>query len=279
MRNLLRDPLVHFLLVGAVLFAVLTWRDDTPAPEEIRVSADQLRAALRAQLPGQAPQPTAQELDALVESLVRDEVYYREALALGLDVDDDQVRTRLVEKIRYLTEDLADPEPADEAVLQAFFDAQPQRFAIPAAVSFDHVFFSPSQRGPRVLADARAALEALEDGAEPAMLGDSTPLGNAFSEAPAERLRILFGDAMTQSIFAAAPGNWTGPFESDFGLHLVRVTGRRAARAPSFSEARGTVLAAWADDQRARRNAAAYAQMRERYEVVVDWPDELEAAN
>jgi hypothetical protein len=261
------------------LFAVLTWRDETPAPGEIHVSADQVRAALRARLPGQDGQLSAQQLDSLVESLVRDEVYYREALALGLDVDDDQVRTRLVEKIRYLTEDLADPDPPDEATLQAFFDAEPQRFAIAEAVSFDQVFFSPSQRGPSVFDDARAAREALEDGADPATLGDSTPLGNAFSQAPAERLRILFGDAMTESIFAAATGVWSGPFESDFGLHLVRVTARRPARQRSFAEAREAVLEAWAADQRARRNAAAYAQMRERYEVVVDWPAELEVAN
>jgi len=279
MRNLLRDPLIHFLLVGAVLFAVLTWRDETPAPDEIHVSADQVRSALRTRLPGQGAQLTAEELDSLVESLVRDEVYYREALALGLDVDDDQVRTRLVEKIRYLTEDLADPEPPDEAALQSFFDADPQRFAIAEAVSFDHVFFSPSQRGSSALADARAALEALEAGAEPATLGDSTPLGNSFSQAPAERLRILFGDAMTRAVFAAEPGVWSGPFESDFGLHLVRVTSRRPARQPSFSEAREAVLEAWAADQRVRRNAAAYARMRERYDVVVDWPAELEVEN
>ncbi len=279
MHNLFRDPLIHFLLVGAALFAVLTWFDDTTPPDQIRVSADQVRAALRARLPGEAGALTPAERDALVEAMVRDEVYYREALALGLDVDDDQVRTRLIEKIRYLTEDLADPEPVDDSQLRAFFDADPQRFAIPEAVSFDHVFFSPSQRGSSVADDARAALVALEDGADPATLGDSTPLGNAFVEASADRLEILFGDAMTRAVFAAAPGVWSGPFESDFGLHLIRITQRRAARQPSFEEVRPAVLEAFAADRRARRNAEAYAQMRERYDVVVEWPDELGVTN
>lgn len=275
MARLLRDPLIHFLGIGAVLFVVLAWFSEESDPQEIRVSAETVRAALQMRMPIQAGRPSQAELEALADTLIREEVYYREALALGLDVEDDQVRTRLIEKMRYLSEDMADPEPADEAQLRAFFDADPQRFALPEAVSFDHVFFSPSQRGAAVQAQAQAALEQLRAGAAAASVGDSTPLGAQFEQAAADRLNVLFGAPMTAAVFAAPDGQWSGPFESDFGLHLIRVTSRRPARQPGYEEVRSAVLEAFADDRRGERNEAAWQAMRARYDVEIEWPDEL----
>jgi hypothetical protein len=274
MRKLIRDPLIHFLAIGAALFVFFYWRNDGTDPERIRISADQVRRLTQqARLARGGDELSDAELEAVVEPAVRDEVYYREALALGLDVDDDQVRARLIEKMRYLTEDLADPEPAAEAELEAFFAAAPERFAVPAAVSFEQVYFSPQQRGAALEADVAAALAALPDGADPAAFGDRTPLGVRFEEASADRLEVLFGADMTTALFAAEPGRWIGPFTSDFGRHLVRVSGRRAARQPSFAEVRDEVLAAFAEDRRRQRNEAAYRGIRDRYEIVVDWPD------
>jgi len=181
--------------------------------------------------------------------------------------------------MRYLSEDMADPEPADEAQLRAFFDADPGRFAIAEAVTFDHVYFSPSQRGERVTAEAAGALEQLRAGGDPAALGDSTPLGAQFTQAEAERLRVLFGESMTAGIFAAQDDVWSGPFESDFGFHLVRVSERRPPGQPTFEQAHTAVLDAFAADRRAQRNEAAWQAMRARYDVVVEWPDEIEANN
>jgi len=279
MVRLVRDPLVHFLLIGAGLFALLTWLSDDSNPQEIRVTEETVRAALLARLPANNARPSDAELEAMIDSLIRDEVYYREALALGLDVDDDQVRTRLIEKMRYLSEDLADPQPADEDELRSFFDAAPLRFAIPEAVTFDHVYFSPSQRGDDVEAQAAAALQQLRQGADPTTLGDSTPLGARFTDAATERLTVLFGDAMTEAVFDLPVDVWSGPFESDFGLHLVRVGNRREARRRSYEEARADVLEAFAQARREQRNEAAWQSMRERYEIIVEWPEELEETN
>ena len=286
MSKLLRDPLIHFLLIGAVLFAVLASFSEDNDPQVIRVPEQVVAAALRTQLPvlnasGGAgiAELSAEQRTRVEDSLIRDEVYYREALALGLDVEDDQVRTRLIEKMRYLSEDMADPEPADEAQLRAFFDADPGRFAIAEAVTFEHVFFSPGQRGDSLGADAAAALEQLRAGADPAAVGDSTPLGAQFAGAEAVRLNVLFGETMTAGIFAATDDEWTGPFESDFGLHLVRVVDRRAAAQPTYEQAAAAVREAFAEAQRAQVNEAAWQAMRARYEVVIEWPEELGAFN
>jgi peptidyl-prolyl cis-trans isomerase C len=279
MRKLLRDPLVHFLLIGAAAFAVLSWLSTETNPQQVRLSAEQVRTVLRSQIPTGQNAPSRPELEMLIEPLIREEIYYREALALGLDTDDDQVRTRLIEKMRYVSEDLADPEPADESQLLEMFAADPARFAAPEAVTFEHRYFSPSQRGDTVLQDAETALAALRSGGEPSGTGDSTPLGEEFADATRDRLSILFGAQMTATLFTAEPDIWIGPLESDFGLHLVRVTARRALRQPSFEEVRQQVREAYAADQRAQRNAQAWAAMRERYEVTIEWPEEFEIAN
>ena len=278
---LLKDPLVHFLLIGAALFALLRWQSDggRENPQEIVITAEQLTQLRQATAVLQGREPTRAELEQLVEPAIREEVYYREALALGLDVDDDEVRRRLVEKMQYLTEDLVDPEPASEEELRAFFDAAPERFLIPELVTFDQVFFSPSTRGDALAGDVEEALAALRDGAEPADVGDRTPLQERFEDAPRERVAVLFGEDMTNAVFTLPPGDWSGPYQSDFGAHLVRVISRSVARQPTFDQVREQAREAFAADRRRTANERAYAEMRARYDVVVDWPEPLAEAN
>lgn len=274
MRRLLKDPLLHFVVLGGLLFAIsyLQGEGGEAGPEPIRISAEQVEQLRQSALLFSGTEPNRDELAALVEPFIRDEVMYREALALGLDVNDDEVRTRLIEKMRYLTEDLADPEPASDEELRAFFDAEPARFLMPALVTFDQLYFSPSERGDALQADVEAALQALQGGDDPEGLGDSTPLRFQMDDAPREQVQVLFGAALTDAVFTMQPGAWTGPFESDFGLHLVRLVSRSEARQPAFDEVRDDVIERYAEDQRNRANDATYAEIRARYEIVVDWP-------
>ena len=274
MRKLLKDPLLHFVVLGGVLFAIsyLQGEGGETGPEPVRISAEQVQQLRQSALLFSGAEPSRDELAALVEPFIRDEVMYREALALGLDVNDDEVRTRLIEKMRYLTEDLADPEPASDEELRAFFDAEPARFLIPALVTFDQLYFSPSERGDALQADVDAALQALQGGDDPEGFGDSTPLRFQMDDAPREQVQVLFGAALTDAVFTMEPGAWTGPFQSDFGLHLVRLVSRSEARQPAFEEVRDAVIERYAEDQRNRANDATYAEIRARYEIVVDWP-------
>jgi hypothetical protein len=275
MTKLLRDPLVHFLLAGGALFAVFYWRGDAAgnAGQDIVIDAAQVEQLSEAAALLRGRPLAADELAAVVAPAIRDEVMYREALALGLDVDDDQVRERLIEKMQYLSQDLADPEPASESELRAFFDASPELFLIPEAVTFDQIFFSPRERGEALQSDVQAALAALAGGQSSEDLGDRTPLQARFVDAPRERVEVLFGAPLTDAAFTMAPGQWAGPYESDFGLHLIRLLERRAARQPSFDEAREQARQAFAAERRKAANETAYARMLERYRVRVEWPD------
>jgi hypothetical protein len=267
-----KDPLVHFLAIGAILFAALSWlgRSETPPPDRIVVTAgDVAELARSAELLAGRP-PSDEELRALVADAIRDEVYYRSALALELDVDDDEVRRRLIEKMQYTTENTADPEPPD-ADFEAFFEANAGRFRIPPLATFDQVFFSPRMRGESVLADANEALAALRRGAAPESVGDSTPLASRFDEADPDRVRILFGDALTETVFAEPLNAWLGAFESDFGWHLVRIVARSEARDPAFAEVEARVREVYAAERLEAANAAAFDRMRADFDIVVEW--------
>jgi parvulin-like peptidyl-prolyl isomerase len=272
MRKFLKDPLVHFLLIGASLFALSAWRGEwiRGGRERIVISAGQVAQVRDAAevLKGRAP--TDEEVAALIEPTIRDEVLYREALALKLDVNDDEVRRRLVDKMNYLTQDTADPAPSSDTELRKFYDETPARFEMPELATFDQVFFSPAERGDSVEAVAKAGIAALRAGQSPDEVGDRTPLRGAYENAPRDQVDVLFGDAIAEALFALPPGDWTGPFKSDFGLHVVRLHARTARRLPPFDEIRDQVAAEFAAERRRARNEAEYRRMRAHYDVVIE---------
>jgi hypothetical protein len=183
----------------------------------------------------------------------------------------------LIEKMSYLTQDLADPAPTSEADLRTFYEAFPDRFAVPELVSFDQVFFSPSTRGPALASDAEAGLAALRAGRPAIEVGDRTPLRDAYDGAPHQQVSVLFGAALADALFTLPPGDWSGPFESDFGLHLVRLRSRSERRLPSFDEIRDAVAAEFAAERRREANEAAYRRMRDQYDIVIEAPTEPSA--
>lgn len=274
MAKILKDPLLHFLVIGICLFAVSAWRGESvrAGGERIVVTAEQVAAARDAATALQGREPTAEELAVLIEPTVREEVMYREALALGLDENDDEVRRRLVEKMRYLTEDLADPAPTSPDELSKFYADSPQLFTIPPLASFDQVFFSPTERGPALESAAAAGLAALRAGRPPLEVGDRTPLRESYDNAPREQVAVLFGDALADAVFSLTPGDWVGPFRSDFGLHLVRLRSRSEARLPPYEELEARVADEFAAQRRVALNEAAYAEMRAKYDVVIEPP-------
>jgi outer membrane protein assembly factor BamE (lipoprotein component of BamABCDE complex) len=273
MLRLLKDPLVHFLLIGAALFGVSAWRGEMirAGRERITITAEQVSKAGNTAALTQGRALSQAELNDLVESMVREEVLYREALALGLDKNDDEVRRRLVEKMNYLTQDLADPASSPDE-LRAFYTASPQLFTIPPLVSFDQVFFSPNERGAKLEADAAAGLAQLHAGKPPDQVGDHTPLRATYEDAPRDQIRVLFGEPMADALFTAPSGDWAGPYRSDFGLHLVRLRSRTEARLPLYEEIAARVAEELGAKRRREANEAAYRRLRANYNVSIETP-------
>jgi len=275
---MLREPLVQFLLLGAGLFALysLVAVDAGARRDRIVVDAGQVtRLAQQFQRTWMRP-PTRAELDGLIEDHVKEEVLYREALALGLDKDDLVIRRRMRQKMEFLNEDIVEQRQPTDAELQAFLDASPEQFRIPARLTIRQVFVRPELHGPDAPKYAMALLARLEaapDGASVAeTLGDATLLPDALSDATASEIARTFGGSFATALEKAPIDRWVGPFASSYGLHLVRVTAREPGRAPSLSEVRAIVAREWSAARRAEASETFHAALRKRYEISIEMP-------
>jgi hypothetical protein len=278
MKNLAREPLLHFLLIGAGLFLLYGWssgpaagpmRQAFPPDTEIVVSQGDLRQMAEIFERTWQRMPTEADVRTLVESFVRDEIYYREARAAGLDRDDSVIRRRLRLKMEYLFEDVAaQVEPAEQE-LRAFMEKHPEEYYIEPQVSFRHVYVNPDRRA-NAEAEARVLLAKLDNGADPGSLGDPHLLGQDFRLLPLWEVRGQFGEAFADALLDLKPGLWQGPLRSGFGLHLVRVDQRTEARLPELSEIRDAVQRGWTMARQQELRDEAYARLLDRYTVVVE---------
>jgi hypothetical protein len=273
MKTLLRDPLLHFLLLGAGLFVLYRLvAGDEVGPREIVVSARTVEGlADNWQRVWQRP-PTQAELDRLVEDYVREEVLYREALAAGLDRDDTIVRRRLRQKMEFVSDDLAAQAAPTDSELQGYLDAHPDAFRRPAHVSFEHVYFSRDRRGERAGAEASAALAQLQAGGarESAMLGDSIALAASYQAIAVDELDRLFGDGFAAQLIDLPQGQWAGPAESSYGLHLVRVTAVVPGSLPPLADIRDEVTRDLLAKRRQQASDEFYRRLRAGYTITVE---------
>lgn len=273
MYRLFKEPLVHFLLAGGLLFAVYSALNPDAAQEDTRLieitpgTVQRLQDAWARQW--RRP-PTQEELDRLIEEHIREEVLYREAVALGLEQDDTIIRRRLAQKMEFLSEDIGTLAEPAESDLRAFFAERKVEFTEPARISFTHVYFSPDQRGAAAAADAELALAELQA----ADVIDATDRGDRFlMQSQYDRLTQrdagqLFGGAFAEQVFELPVGRWSGPVESGFGWHLVRVSEQVAPREPVFEEVREDVSREFNYERQRVARDATYEALRSRYEVV-----------
>jgi hypothetical protein len=276
-KGLLREPLVHFLLIGLALFAVYGALQKVPgksgASDRIEFTQDdlrQLQVAFTAQW--QRP-PTSQEFLGLLNAKVREEILYREALALGLDKDDTIVKRRMSQKMEFLSEDVAAAHEPTLQELKDWFAKNPQGFALPGRATFRHLFFSFDRRGQKAQEDAARALKKLvgkpEDYPAASPLTDPFMLQDYYRDRTQEQLAKELGSNFGQSLFRLTPGSWQGPIESGYGWHLVWIDSLTPGRVPAFEEIERDVKSEWMAEQHAEYKRKAYEAMRERYEVVL----------
>jgi peptidyl-prolyl cis-trans isomerase C len=271
----LREPLLQFLLVGLALFGA--WHGlqpaDTRGPaDRIVITDDDLKQMTAVWVSQGRPMPTAQQLQGLIDVKVREEVLYREALALGLDKDDAIVKRQLARKMDFLAEDLSKLEEPKPDELRAYYEQNKPRFALPGRVSFRHVYFSPDRRGAQARADAQAALATLADqpiDAAAAAGGDPFMFHAFYGDRSLDVVAKEFGPPFARALAGIAPGAWTGPVESGYGWHLVFVDAMTPERVPDFDEIEAEVRTAWVEDKREQTRARLYEAMRARYEVVL----------
>jgi parvulin-like peptidyl-prolyl isomerase len=276
-RRLSREPLVHFLLLGGLLFLYFEWRGGTGGPGSSRIA---ITPGLIEHLTSgfgrtwQRP-PTDAELKGLIDDYVKEEIATREAVGMGLDRDDTIIRRRLRQKLEFLVEDAAAAVPPTDAELEMWLKKHPQSFRAEPQLAFRQVYLNPQRRGASAPADARKLLAQLRAKGKDAAtdgLGDASMLPAEQPLMPLREAERSFGADFAQELLTIEPGRWTGPVESPYGLHLVLVRERVAASTPRLAEIRPMVERELLAERRKRDLDTLYERLLQKYTVTIDRP-------
>jgi peptidyl-prolyl cis-trans isomerase C len=274
-KSAFREPLVHFLAIGILLFVVFGLVNDDQSArgdriEITRADLDQFVAIFSKQW---QRQPSPRELQGLIDGRIREEVLYREALAMGLDKDDTIVRRRLAQKVEFLMGDASDVTEPDETTLQAYYEANAEKYREPPRLSFSHVYFSTDRRGEQAGKDATALLARLR-AASPRVTqapeeGDSFMLPRVYVDKRTDEIGRDFGRAFSDEIAGLETKQWHGPVASAYGLHLVYIGSREEASLPPLEQVRSRVANDWLVEQQRIADERIYERLRSRYEIRV----------
>lgn len=271
-RRLFNEPLVHFLAVAALLVAAERFYAFQHDRYRIVMTPDrvaQLVASYKLQF-GIDAGPELREV--LVQKDFENEVLYRQALALGMDKDDEMIRRRLIQKMEFVTDDRNAPPEPTVAQMQAYFRAHREKYGKPQTATFTHVFFS-ADRGGDVAAKARAAAVRNRLNRDHALraptAGDAFPDNYDFSAYEPIQVSRLFGETeFSSAVFVAPVGQWAGPYRSAYGWHLIRVDARKPALTPSFAEVRDRVHGDFLAQEAEAANKGAMAKMKGQYRLI-----------
>jgi peptidyl-prolyl cis-trans isomerase C len=271
-RRLAREPFVHFVLLGTVLFFVNHHLEEQSRFTRIAITRQQVQGIAENYRLQYGGLPSVQQLDALVNNFIREEIFYHEALKLGLDADDEIIRRRLVQKYEFLQQDLATPTAPTQSQLLDYYHEHLDQYRRPQTVTFTHVYFSTDGRGENRARDAAQSLasslnlrglsRAVDD-------GDRFPGPYDFTALSRDELARVFGkEGLAQGIFEVEPNHWSQPLRSGLGWHTVHVSAREPGRQATFDEARDDVRRDYIQSERDRRNAETIAKLRRSFVIV-----------
>ncbi|MDH3362310.1 MAG: peptidylprolyl isomerase [Gammaproteobacteria bacterium] len=265
-----RQPLVHFLVAGAAIFALNELRDPPePAGSNrivVTVAAVERMAGLWQKTWGRPPSES--ELQAQVRDYIKEEIYYREALRLGLDVNDTVIRRRLRQKMEFMTDTDAEVLDLDKATLQAFYEQNADRYRKSPVFDFEQIYFS-AESADRIA----PVMKALLSGTDSQSLGDPISLPALMTGADELAIARTFGSAFFAGLQSLEPNAWSGPVTSGFGQHLVKISRKEPARRLTLDEAFRSVENDWRAAQRIASLEAAFEKMRAGYEIEIEAPE------
>lgn len=281
----LRDPLSHFIAAGLLIylgFAAISGDENRSDDTSKRIVVTQGEIEwLSAQWETKwGRDPTAEELENLIIGHVKEMVFYREALALGLDKEDVVIRRRLGQKLEFLSADLLEPQPPTEEELRAYFEANADKYKLDDRITVTQVFFNPDERGDTTVEDAKAVLAELQAAPDAPRdlrgLGDRFLLPNYFAQISFRELARQFGSGFAEPVFELQPNVWHGPVLSGYGTHLVYIHDIQNAPAPVFDDVSGQVATDWLQAKRQELNTAFTEQLIGLYEVTIEQPNDAE---
>lgn len=277
LAKLVREPLAQFVLIGACIYgayAMFSEPNESAGEWSIVVDENRIEGFIAAWERRWNRPPTREELDAIIRQFVREEILYREAVAMGLDKDDPVTRRRMAQKIEFLTKDVLRLKEPGEQELEQYFMDNLHRYQKPDFITFTQVFLDPDKRGEKTLDDAANLLAELQAAGEPdpeaPHMGDRLMLQGYFPVRTELDIRRQFGMGFSEAVMELQPGRWHGPIPSGYGVHLVYVHSIEVSPPPVFSQVRDRVLEDWQYAQQEKAYAQFLENLENRYEIVVE---------
>jgi PPIC-type PPIASE domain len=282
MKKLIREPFIHFLLLGAAIFIanrLVSGRAENQ-PGKIVITQGQITSLVIGFSRTWQRPPTREELEGLIRDRVREEVYSREAIAMGLDRDDPIIRRRLQQKLAFVTDDVAAVAEPTDAELADYLKTHAASFGVDRKFTFSQVYLDPNKHRERLAQDAKELLVQLRQrgrDVDLSSLGDTFLLEHRFEAAPTTEIAKQFGDKFVAKLTDVPIGQWFGPVESGYGMHLVFVEERTEGRLPELAEVRDPVRREWANARRLELNEKFFQNLLKHYKVVVEKIDPAKA--
>jgi len=270
-RKHLNEPLLHFFVLGLLLFALYAVLNEGSGRSAEEIVIDQGRmAGLSANFERtwQRP-PTAEELQNMIDAWVREEVLYREGIAIGFDIDDPVIRRRVAQKMSFVADGMV-PDVPDDAELEAWLADNASDYEISAVYTLQQVYIDPQRHTDDLDVFVNSVQASLADGADAKSLGDSTLLPTALTSSSSVELARVFGSEFVSALTEMSVGNWQGPVSSGYGLHFVKIDEHIAAREADLEEVRAAVVRDVLSDKSQKINEAFYAALRARYTVRIE---------
>jgi hypothetical protein len=275
----IKEPLAQFLLIGACIYGLYEWRG-TPAVDvtdsAIIVDVDRIETFISQWEKRWNRPPTRQELDGVINTFVREDILYRQALAMGLDEDDPVTRRRMAQKLEFLTSDIALFKEPAVGELEQYLEDHQARYRDADRITFSQVFFDPDLRDESTLTDAAEMLAELQAAGDPnaATLdaGDRFMLQSYFQETSELDVRRQLGSGFAESLMQLPPRQWHGPVLSGYGVHLVYIYELQHAPPPVFEDVQQSVLEDWQKEQQESFNAEFYESLKSQYDIVIAEP-------
>ena len=265
----IKEPLLHFLVIGGCLFGLYAWFNPDAMQSDKRIVVDQGQVnslAMRFQRVWQR-EPTKQELQGLIEDYVIEEIYYREALAMGIDKDDPVIRRRLRQKMETYTDNLATTLAPSEDKLNRYLQHHPDKFKTENRYSFRQVYINTDISEEQLQAKLTSIQNALQSGES--VDGDSAMLPASFTDTDGFTVDRTFGKGFAAQLDALELNQWSPPLQSGLGLHFVMLSARQAGQLPALASIRDKVEREWRFDKAQEIDKALRKKLLASYDVVV----------
>ena len=276
LRRWLREPLLHFLILGVLLFLLFHLKGGSGTKQsEIVVTTGTVRTISEGFERVWKRPPTQQELDSLIQDYIKEEIYYREAVANGLDRDDTIIRRRLRQKMEFLADGMGYIKEPTEKDLQLYLQRHPEKFRVENRFTFSQVYLNPEQHQNSLPQDATQLLAKLNNAGnsvDASQYGDRFMLGYYFSNQSESNVARTFGDQFAKQLAQLETGKWVGPIESGYGQHLVLISNRTEGSTPPLSEVRKQVQSEWMTEEAKQTSEKFYESLRSRYNVKIEQP-------